>query len=334
VSGRAIGVDVGGANLKYASDDGANAFSKAFPMWRLWEHLASSLENDLGQFGEIDTLAVTMTGELADCFVDRQQGVGHIIQHVQEAARKLGVNNVHYYGVDGNFHSAAEAAQKVDVIAAANWHALAKYVATNIAKDAVLVDIGSTTTDIIPVSGGQVATKAQTDFDRLAGGSLIYVGCRRTPACALVQQLLYQGKSTAVMNELFATIDDARLILGRTPSEPSDTDSADGKPRTPQEALNRISRLIGLDRRSMAQDDAVSLANQIVDAARKRIADGFAKLEIDLSSVQLVLSGHGQDLLPDLPPGNTPLQLSEKLGDEISRVAPAFAVATLLASRT
>jgi uncharacterized hydantoinase/oxoprolinase family protein len=135
------------------------------------------------------------------------------------------------------------------------------------------------------------------------------------------------------MNEFFATIDDARLILARTPSEPSNTDSADGNPRTPEYALNRISRLIGLDRHTMDQADAISLANQVVDAASRRIADGFEKLGIDLSNTQLLLSGHGQDLLPDLPCGNTPVQLSDKLGDEFSRVAPAFAVAALFASR-
>ena len=333
MSGGIIGLDVGGANLKYASADGARAYSKAFPMWRLWEQLSSSLENDLCQFGAIDTLAVTMTGELADCFVDRRQGVQHIVKHVQGAAQTLAIKNVQYYGVDGEFHAAADAAQQVDTVAAANWHALASCVAQSTPKDAVVVDIGSTTTDIIPISGGQVATDARTDFDRLACGSLVYVGCQRTPACALVQRLTYRGKSIAVMNEFFATIDDARLILARTPSEPSNTDSADGNPRTPEYALNRISRLIGLDRHTMDQADAISLANQVVDAASRRIADGFEKLGIDLSNTQLLLSGHGQDLLPDLPCGNTPVQLSDKLGDEFSRVAPAFAVAALFASR-
>ena len=66
------------------------------------------------------------------------------------------------------------------------------------------------------LSAGFVATAAMTDHDRLLEGSLIYVGCRRTPVCALVDRLEFRGSASRVMNELFATIDDARLVLGAT----------------------------------------------------------------------------------------------------------------------
>ena len=215
-----IGVDIGGANLKYASACGM-ASSRAFAMWREPENLATALAEDLqsnfcNQQHAIETLAVTMTGELADCFIDREVGVQHIVEQTCHAAAQLGLDHVQFYGVDGLFHNARAAGEKPDLIAAANWHALANFIGREVAADALLIDIGSTTTDIIPITQQQVATTALTDHDRLCEHSLVYVGCKRTPVCSLVDTLEYRGVVTPVMNEQFATIDDALLLLGLT----------------------------------------------------------------------------------------------------------------------
>ncbi len=362
-----VGIDIGGANLKYASPDENVALANTFAMWRTPDQLSQAIQRDLNSLGHIDALAVTMTGELADCFADRQVGVQHIVQHVQAAAKKQSIDHVAYYGVDGTFRDAAGAIESIDQIAAANWHALANFVAQTVTQPSLLIDIGSTTTDIIPIDGGQVATSAKTDFDRLQEGSLVYVGCRRTPICGLVDRLRFRNQDCEVMNELFATIDDAQIVLGQTTPAPDDNDSADGKPRTVPWSANRIARMIGLDRRSVSIDDAKQMAKQVVDAASNRIATGIKRQlrslnhrqserllaanvhstntqspntpchHADRPSPDLVTSGHGHNLLDpsllNLSGDPTTISLADRLGADASRSAPAYAVANLLSQR-
>ncbi|MFK8114289.1 MAG: hydantoinase/oxoprolinase family protein [Rubripirellula sp.] len=326
---RVLGIDIGGANVKYATCDGL-AMSRNFPLWRQPERLCDSLCRDIQSCGNVDVLAITMTGELADCFVDREEGVRQIIQHSLSAASQLGLSAPFFYGVDGAFRNADRAREEVDLIAAANWHALASFAACEFAptSQACLIDIGSTTTDVIPLRNGRVATHAQTDFDRLQEESLVYVGCRRTPVCALVDQFEFRGKPCLVMNELFATIDDARLILGLVAEDSDDCDSADGKPRTTEFAANRMARMIGLDRRQVSIPQSRELATQVIESAKQRIASAVEKH----GATSFIISGHGQDLV-ELPSGCHSLQLSEKLGESSTRCAPSYAVAHLYQSQ-
>lgn len=328
-----MGVDVGGANLKFASLDG-DAVCTRFPMWRNPDRLGDALAKDLGQLHDassnIDALAVTMTGELADCFADRSVGVAHIVAQMSWAAARLGIDELAFYGVDRQFRDSADATQHADLVAAANWHALASFVAEEVAGRAILVDIGSTTTDIIPIFQGRVDTSATTDYERLVDGSLVYVGCRRTPVCALVDHLNYRGRVSSVMNELFATIDDACLLLDTAEQDPEcldpeNCDTADGRPRTKEFAANRLARMIGLDRRTVTISEAKELASQVVAAANRRISEAVGVLHPD--SV-IIISGHGHDLI-DLPSRNTVVQLSDMLGAAVTRCAPAYAVASL-----
>jgi probable H4MPT-linked C1 transfer pathway protein len=324
-----VGVDVGGANLKYAGASGT-AYSRHFAMWRHPETLADTLVEDLNaRFDGARQLAITMTGELADCFIDRGEGVDHIVRHVGEAARRVGIRGVQFYGVDGQFRCADDARVDVDQVASANWHALASFVASEIVGPgkAVLIDIGSTTTDVVPVCGGRVATNARTDYDRMREGSLVYVGCRRTPVCALVDRLRFRGQDSRVMNERFATIDDARVVLGIQSTDPQDCDTADGKPRTAVMAANRLARMIGLDRRSVSVQDARELAIQVHQAAKQPIAEVAGRMTHQ--GARWIISGHGDDLI-DLPSGGEVIRLAERLGTEMSRCAPSYSVAKLL----
>ncbi len=319
-----IGVDIGGANIKYYSTC-RQSLACSFAMWLHSESLDQKLIADLQGFGPGGTLAVTMTGELADCFSDRAVGVKHIVNAVMSAASRLQIGEVWFYGVDGVFYDSTQAIAMPDTVAAANWHALASLVARQFPIATTLVDIGSTTTDIIPLAGRRVATKAQTDHDRLVEGSLVYVGCRRTPVCSLVNRLQFRGVACEVMNEMFATMDDARLLLGRTQQDCDDTNTADTQPRTEENAAIRLARMIGLDRRTLTIDDAVDLAVQVVQAAEARIHAAFRRLHRD---GPVVIAGHGSDLLI-LESSQVLISLADHWGESISRVAPSYAVASL-----
>lgn len=340
-----VGLDVGGANLKYVvttrwpkrdpNRQSSNpAISRFFPMWQRHLDLAAQTRNDLQELrrecGQIDAVAVTMTGELADCFADRAEGVHHIVSHVCEAADDMGINQIAFYGVDGKFRGAIDAIRNEQLVAAANWHALAKFVSCTIGDDGMLIDVGSTTTDIVPFAGSQVVTNARTDYQRLMEGSLVYIGGRRTPVATLVSEVEHRGHQVPVMKEAFATMDDVRLVLDLVDQDPQDFDTTDGKPRLIEMSVNRLARMIGLDHRHFDQEDAVSMARQIHAVARGAIAQahrGVAELHNSVATV--VVSGHADDLI-EIPPDTSVIRLSDQLGPDISRCAPAYAVALLL----
>ena len=82
-----------------------------------------------------------MSGELADCFESKMEGISFIVNAVKNA-----FHSARFYGTDGQFHDNA-----VPQLAAANWLASADYLRAEY-PDAVLLDIGSTTADIIPLA--------------------------------------------------------------------------------------------------------------------------------------------------------------------------------------
>ena len=345
IHGVVLGVDIGGANIKYSWTDFSSedteqpsprdqSANTIFPMWKLHHELSRQLITDLARHQNENLIAcvITMTGELADCFFDRQQGVKHIVDHVEVAFSKLRFPQPVYYCTDGHFRTAAQRDGSEMLMAASNWHGLAQYVAQHHCQDGLLIDVGSTTTDLIPIRGGGVVTQAKTDFDRLTEGSLIYLGGERTSLAMLVDTLQFRGHSIPVMREHFATMTDVRLLLGMLPESESDGDTADGKPRTKMHSINRIARLLGLSFEDLEQSEAVDLAQQIHDTAKAIILEKIRQLtEAYALPKCLVLSGHNDDLISATGKWKT-ISLREILGTSVSRNAPAFAVASLLAA--
>ena len=352
-----LGVDLGGANLKYVSLDG-QAHCTPFPMWTDYERLASQLQRDLHErYPGQHQIAATMTGELADCFVDRQQGVDHIARAMGEACEALDWPAPAFYHVDGRFYSESETQSHCDRAAASNWHGLANFVAkvcdwkairslsdllqrindgpSHSHSPALLIDIGSTTSDLIPIKNGRIASTSATDFDRLKERSLVYLGCQRTAVCSLVNQLPFAGMMVPVMRELFATIDDVRLLTRHQAENSHDLDSADGKARCRPEATNRMARMIGLDHRSVSMQDAEQMSHHVHQQAQSLLVDAIDALIASQQTTQdavWLVSGHGIDLLSEARskyPNAQLISLQEILGPEVSRSAPAFAVAAL-----
>lgn len=358
-----LGLDIGGANLKCA-DLAGHTESIFFPLWQRPTDLAATLAELLAPFPGAQHFAVTMTGELADCFSDAAQGVRHIVEHTEQAIRTQlsAAAGTHYYSVDGSFVSARLAIDHPDPLAASNWHALASVVASTVDRPSLLIDIGSTTTDLTALDPGKLRSRSRTDFDRLQTRELVYVGIERTPLCAVVDSLSFDGKSVPVMNEVFATVDDCALLAGFTPESPDDCQTADGRPRTLTAARGRMAKMVGLDHRSFSIEQAGSAAEDClrsITASVERAAESVAP-----DAEQWILGGHGAALLERwgtaktrtlaLPHVLLPLfhhaevgsprdasSLAEEVGvqrrprsvDEtgISRVAPAFATAYLLA---
>ncbi|MGE3803939.1 MAG: hydantoinase/oxoprolinase family protein, partial [Gemmataceae bacterium] len=226
-----LGLDIGGANLKAAHTFGA-ARSISFALWRTPEQLAGRLQFLIRELPAADVLAVTMTGELCDAFATRRAGVNAILDAVRQATTLP----VRVWRTDGRFADLDSARETTWQTASANWLALATYVGRYAPEGpALLIDIGSTSTDVIPLVDGRPCPQGRTDPERLRSGELVYTGVRRTPLCALL------GSSVAA--ELFATTLDVYLVLGELAENSDDCDSADGRPATKQQAHARLARM-------------------------------------------------------------------------------------------
>lgn len=329
-----LGLDIGGANLK-AADGRGYAHSYAFALWREPQLLAQQIRTAIYEAPKCDHLIVTMTGELADCFESKAAGVKFIIESVQ-----AGADNRHtrVYLVDGRMVSPQVALTTPHLAAASNWRALAafagRYATTGIA---LLIDVGSTTCDVIPLLDGKPAGRGLTDTQRLLAGELIYTGIERSPLCAVLSNAPYRGQTCPVVQELFATMGDAYLILEQLPDDPANKATADGKPATRASARKRLGRMLAADDEEFNHRDAVALARSAANAQAVLVASGIRRVMEGLPSLpqKVILSGHGEFLarsaLARLSLALPTVALGKELGPGVSRCAPAHAVAVLAA---
>ncbi|MCC6494367.1 MAG: H4MPT-linked C1 transfer pathway protein [Pirellulales bacterium] len=327
-----LGLDIGGANLK-AADGRGYAAARPFALWKHPERLTGELQALLADAPEAKRLAVTMTGELADCFESKAQGVYHILEAVERLA---GDRSVAVYLVDGRLATPAAARAQPLSAAASNWHALAKF-ANRFARQwpAMVLDLGSTTADIIPLDEGGPCATGATDTERLACGELVYTGIERTPIAALVGELRVRGRSWPTAAELFATTADAYLLLGELPEDPSNVDTADGRPRTAAAAQGRLARMVCADADWFSRTEAVEAAAGIREAQLSLLGQRLRKVAARVGGAPrtVILSGQGEFLLRRLAERTFPaagvLSLKEELGELVSRCACAHAVAAL-----
>lgn len=327
---RWLALDIGGANLKAAHSTG-EICSVPFEVWRRSGELASALAGLSGAFPPFDRIAVTMTAELCDCFETKAEGVRSVIQAVEQGipGRPISV-----WGTDGRFHEPEEIRRLPGLAEASNWLALAVVAAMLVPEDAgVLIDIGSTTADLIPLSRGRVAARGRTDTDRLQAGELVYAGVRRTPVCALATELPFRGTPTGLAAELFATTHDIFLTLGDIGPDPAAVSTADGRPATPAHARDRLARMIGADRETFSEDDAASISRSLERILMDRLvrsAEQACRATIGPPRFA-VIAGTGEFLANRLarrllgPDGHI-LALSVAWGPEASGAACAYAL--------
>ncbi len=263
-----IGLDIGGANIKTAHEDG-DARTVPFEVWKRPDELGRAIAAAAAALPESDRAAVTMTAELCDCYPAKTVGVNAVLDAVLEG---LPTFSIAVWGVDGDFHSVAEARRQPHLAAAANWLALANVAARSIPESrGILIDIGSTTTDLIPLERGHVTARGRSDTGRLQTGELVYAGVRRTPICALATELPLRGIATGLAAEIFASTLDVYLTLGEIEANPSDVSTADGRPATVEAARDRLARMVGADRDSFSQEDAIAFARAADECLIERL---------------------------------------------------------------
>lgn len=252
-----LALDIGGANIK-AAHSGGSARTIPFELWKRPEELPRVLEAMAGVFPPFDRLAMTMTAELCDCYATKVEGVSEVVGATLSLAPQ---ESIRVWSTQGRFLSVSEVLRNPEEAAAANWLALAM-VAGRFARPGagILIDVGTTTTDLIPLRDGKPVPRGRTDTERLRTGELVYAGVRRTPFCAVAHELPWRGAMTGVAAELFATTLDVYLTLGRIAEDEDDTLTADGRPATKEGARGRLARMVGADSESFTDGDARELA--------------------------------------------------------------------------
>ena len=300
-----IGIDVGGANLKIVNDLGVHIHY--CPLWE-GAPIASLLAPYVTSVP--DSAAVVMSGELADCFSDKMEGISFIVDAIKKTFLSC-----RFYGTDGLFHNRA-----VPQLAAANWLASAAFLRGEY-PDAVLVDIGSTTADIIPL-GRFEDLKGLTDLRRLQKGYLLYTGMLRGNIATLLPSVMINGKKTPTSSEYFAASADVHLALGHITENDYTVDTPDRKEKTKGASLKRLARVVCADLDEIGESGALQIARQFWETQRMLIGSQVERIVAEARAGEIIVAGIGASLFARDLKGT---DLNKKLG-EAAGALPAFAV--------
>ena len=303
-----IGIDVGGANLKIVNEQGAHIH-----YCPLWEH--AQITSILEQYvtSPEDQAAVVMSGELADSFSNKMEGISFIVDAVKRA-----FPHASFYGMDAKFHQRA-----VHQLAAANWLASAAYLREEY-PDAVLLDIGSTTADIIPLACFE-SLPGLTDLFRLQKGYLIYTGMLRGNIATLLRSVHLNGTKTPVSSEYFAASADAHLVLNHISTAQYSCDTPDKKEKTKAASLRRLARVVCADLEEIGEQGAMQIAEQFWEVQRNLICEQVTSVAASSHARQIIVAGIGAQIFSDELDGT---DLTKILGP-VADALPAYAVREL-----
>ena len=283
MSKKIVGWDIGGAHLKAALLDDSGEVLQVLQLpcqlWKGLEQLEIAMNVAMKAFKvePAEALhAVTMTGELVDLFANRHEGV---IAISTLATKLLGIDTL-FYAAQDNLEYGFVALERVSAltpyIASTNWHASASALAMQV-QDALFVDIGSTTTDIIAIEAGKVKRLNLSDAARMADDSLLYTGVVRTPVMALAHKLFFEGIEVNVAAEYFATMADVYRLTGELMPKHDMAETADGKGKTVLEAARRLARMIGHDVENKPIETWITLAKTCKTLQINQISAAVAK---------------------------------------------------------
>lgn len=347
-----IGWDIGGAHVKAVMLDEQGQIvrvsQQACALWKglpLLEAAITHVLQDWQVESGMCTHAVTMTGELVDLFENRRQGVREIAQTV-----KHHIPGALFYkasAAQGAGFTATVAGEETH-IASMNWHASAQCLASHTVNSSVLVvDIGSTTSDITLCDQQQVLPVGWSDAERMASQSLYYTGVVRTPLMALGPMIRWSEPGQShhqlrhIAAEYFATTADVYRVLGELAPQYDLAETADVHGRTVLDSMRRLARMVGHDVEDRPADvwHALALAfkNAQLDALQQAVQSMMAQSPsavpatmIGLGAGNFLVGALAQRLKLSYQPATAWMPASDPALKQDAEVCfPAYAVARL-----
>ena len=339
---RVFGWDLGGANVKLARVDGGRVVHVAqipCPIIPERRKFDMAVDAALPLISSPALHAVTMTGELSDVFNDRAEGVAYLVELMQRVAAGQALR---VYAGSFGFLDPDDAKSRTLEVASANWHASAALAALR-HKDALLVDVGTTTTDLIPIKDGAIAARGATDAERLTEGELLYTGVVRTPVMAVAHSAPFKGRVQRIAAERFATMADVWRLTGDLPDDSDPYPAADQRGKSGPESAARLARMLGRDASEAELGEWVALARYFADCQLAEIehaARGLAERDSLAPSAPVIGAGCGRFVARSLAErlGRPYLDFAEivdaahQAREMAARCAPAVAVALLAAT--
>jgi probable H4MPT-linked C1 transfer pathway protein len=333
-----IGLDVGGANTKAAvvhGDDRVHSVSEPFEVWRAPEALGDAIASVVGRLGlDYAPVALTTTAELVDVFASKREGVRYVLD---AARRALPGHRLRVMTTDGELVGLPEAWASPLRCAAANWMATALLVARSL-SDAILLDCGGTTTDVIPIVDGGVAARGRTDIERLLQGELVYTGALRTNIAAVLSHVPIGGEPCPVSSELFAISADAHLLRGSLRPEQCTCTFPDDRGTSLTEVRSRLARVVCADPEQLAEGDLEAVAAAVEAAQVASIAAALGRVAGRLpADTKVIAVGVGAFLARaaaercglQVHPDTAPASPLSALGGTGGEVAAAVALSVL-----
>ncbi len=331
-----LGWDIGGVNTKVARLRPApqgpvlRSASVVFEIKDDPLALADTLKRAASRVGGEtgDRHAVTMTAELSQAFHTKREGVRFILDALEAT---FSGGELYVYSVDGRFLSPAEARKAPLLVSAANWAATASLVARSV-PTCVLIDIGTTSADLIPIVDGKVVAQGSTDPERLLTGELLYTGALRTPAEAIASHVPLWDGAASVAADGFALIGDAHLWLGHLEPEDYTCRTPDGSVPSRESAAERLTRIVCADRDILDDDSVDRIARALAKAQVRSVSTALERVLARWPTIRLaVVTGLGEFIATEAAEGLglETTRLSDRLGPS-ARMAPAAAAAWLL----
>ncbi|MGD8506799.1 MAG: hydantoinase/oxoprolinase family protein [Candidatus Bathyarchaeota archaeon] len=343
-----LGLDIGGVNTKAAflsTHEGTmkelETAIEYFPIWkrgkerlpRVFEKLRKLLTGST----LLDGVGVTMTAELSDAYWSKKDGVNHILDCMTQI---FGDVPIFVLDVDAKLISAGEARRTPLKVAAVNWVATG-WMVSQIIEDCVIVDVGSTTTSIVPLVKGKITAEGKTDLEKLLMGELVYTGALRTNVAAIVDHVPLRGGKARVSSELFAQSGDVHLLLDYLKEKDYRVETADGRGKTRQEAMARLARVVCADIDMLDEREIVEMARFIHGRQVEQIAEGlrqvYERMKQQVQDVPVVVAGLGRDFLAKEAAekvGFTKIfDLGELLDVNAAFMSPSVGVALMVASK-
>lgn len=302
-----LAFDIGGANTKAAYITTQNGTIKVvrvamefFPIWKEPQKLPSvllSLKQRLN-VDKLDALGVTITAELSDAYQTKREGIHHVLGCVKAAFPEV---SLYMLNTDARLVPPEEALAEPLGVAAANWAATGWLVAQHL-QNGVVIDVGSTSTSIIPIKNRKVVAQGKTDLEKLICGELVYTGSLRTNVAAIVHSIPLKMGVAAVSSEVFALSGDVHLILGNITSEQYTSETADGRGRSVDEAMARLARVVCADTEMLSPQELTDVAGYIYKKQVEQIAVGLGKVYANQKDqingeVPVVVTGLGKEFL-------------------------------------